>query len=156
MRTDAEVPGFWRDLGLPGLVDVHVHFYPERMLRKVWRYFDDARRYGIDWPITYRWPDPDRVAHLDALGVRAFTAFSYAHRPGMAADLTAWARLLGLHDQPDLRDAEPDTLRYRIWHLPARLASHARQRTLAISVSWPWKDAFLACWQRLCALPAPT
>jgi hypothetical protein len=89
--TDADVPRFWGGLGLPGLIDVHVHFYPERMLRKVWRYFDDARRYGIEWPITYRWPDEARVAHLRAMGVRAYSALSYAHRPGMAADLTAWA-----------------------------------------------------------------
>ena len=74
----------------------------------------------------------------------------------IAADLTAWTRLLGLHDQPDLRDAEPDTLRYRIWHLPARLVRHARKRTLKISPDWPWKDAFLTCWQRLCRLPAPS
>ena len=32
---------------------------------------------------------------------------------------------------------------------------HARQRTLKISPGWPWKEAFLTCWQRLCALPAP-
>ena len=37
----------------------------------------------------------------------------------------------------------------------ARLARHARQRALAISPDWPWADAFLTCWQRLCALPAP-
>jgi hypothetical protein len=37
----------------------------------------------------------------------------------IAADLTTWACLLGLHDQEGLRDAEPDTLRCRIWHLPA-------------------------------------
>ena len=72
----------------------------------------------------------------------------------IAADLTAWTRLLGLHDG-ELRDADPDTLRYRIWHLPARLTRHARQRTLAISASWPWKEAFLTCWQRLTTLPAP-
>jgi hypothetical protein len=54
----------------------------------------------------------------------------------------------------ELRDADRGTLRYRIWHIPARLARHARQRTLAISPQWPWKDAFLTCWQRLCALPA--
>jgi len=89
--TDAEVPGFWRGLGLPGLIDVHVHFYPERMLRKVWRYFEAAGDYGFEWPIVYRWPDEARVAHLAALGVRAYPALSYAHRPGMAADLTAWA-----------------------------------------------------------------
>ena len=51
----------------------------------------------------------------------------------IAADLAAWTRLLGHHDDPELRDANPDTLRYRVWHLPARLARHARQRTLAIS-----------------------
>ena len=73
----------------------------------------------------------------------------------IAADLTAWTRLLGFHDDADLRDADPDTLRYRVWHLPARLARHARERVLKISPDWPWKDAFLTCWQRLCALPAP-
>ncbi len=73
----------------------------------------------------------------------------------IAADLTAWTRLLGLCDDECLRDADPDTLRYRIWHIPARLAHHARQRILKISPDWPWKDAFLTCWKRLCALPAP-
>jgi hypothetical protein len=73
----------------------------------------------------------------------------------LAADLTAWTRLLGLCDDEELRDADPDTLRYRVWHIPARLARHARERVLKISPDWPWKDAFIACWQRLCALPAP-
>ena len=67
--------------------------------------------------------------------------------PGPASSATATT--------PELRDADPDTLRYRVWHLPARLARHARQRTLAISPDWPWAEAFLTCWQRLCALPAP-
>jgi len=73
----------------------------------------------------------------------------------LAADLTAWIRLLGLHDCDDLKDAEPGTLRYRLLSLPARLVRHARARVLKISRTWPWKDAFLACWHRLCALPAP-
>ncbi len=46
----------------------------------------------------------------------------------IAADLAAWCRLLGLYDCDDLKDAEPDTLRYRPWSLPARLARHARAR----------------------------
>ena len=45
---------------------------------------------GITWPIIYKWSDEERVAHLRKLGVRAFTALAYAHRPGMAADLNAW------------------------------------------------------------------
>jgi hypothetical protein len=73
----------------------------------------------------------------------------------IAADLAAWTRLLGHCDDEDLKDADPDTLRYRIWHIPARLARHARERVLKISPDWPWKDAFLTCWQRLCSLPAP-
>jgi hypothetical protein len=82
---DDDVPGFWRDLGLPGLFDVHTHFLPERMLRRVWAYFD-----GVSWPIAYRRSDADRVATLDALGVRTFTALAYAHVPGMATDLNDW------------------------------------------------------------------
>src|SRR6266568_3098069 len=51
----------------------------------------------------------------------------------LAADLAAWCRLLGLYDQQDLKDAEPDTLRYRLLSLPARLVRHARARVLKIS-----------------------
>ena len=67
----------------------------------------------------------------------------------LAADLAAWCRLLGLYDQEDLKDAEPDTLRYRLLSLPARLVRHACARVLKISLTWPWREAFLACWQRL-------
>ena len=56
---------------------------------------------------------------------------------------------------PGPGESRPDTLRYRIWHIPARLARHARQRILKISPDWPWKDAFLTCWQRLSVMPAP-
>ena len=73
----------------------------------------------------------------------------------IAADLAAWCRLLGLYDCADLKDAEPDTLRYRLLSLPARLVRHARARVLKLSRTWPWKEAFLTCWQRLCALPEP-
>jgi hypothetical protein len=74
----------------------------------------------------------------------------------IAADITAWTRLLGLHDQPELAGAEPETLRYRLLHLPATLTTHARRRTLKIASTWPFADAFVLCWQRLTALPAPT
>jgi uncharacterized protein len=90
-REDADVPAFCRALGVPGLADVHVHFLPPRLLRRVWEYFDVAGPLvGTAWPIRYRWPDEQRVAHLRALGVLAYSALAYAHRPGMAADLNAW------------------------------------------------------------------
>jgi hypothetical protein len=62
--------------------------------------------------------------------------------------------LARLYDCDDLENAEPGTLRYRVLSLPARLGRHACARVLKISRTWPWKEAFLACWQRLCALPA--
>ncbi len=102
------------------------------------------------------------VRTAKAMGLRALPSKAWQVNAGwviaanIAADLAAWTRLLGHHDDPGLREANPDTLRYQVWHLPARLARHARQRTLAISPDWPWADAFLTCWQRLSTLPAPT
>jgi hypothetical protein len=104
----------------------------------------------------------DGVRTAKAMGLRNLPSKTWQVNCGwvlaanIAADLTAWSRLLGLYDCGGLEDAEPDTLRYRIWHIPARLVRHARQRILKISPDWPWKEAFLTCWQRLCALPAPT
>ena len=90
---DSDVPSWWRRLGLPGLVDLHVHFMPKPVMDAVWRYFDDAERhYGVAWPVQYRGTDDERVATLRDLGVREFTALSYAHRPEMAESLSAWAR----------------------------------------------------------------
>lgn len=78
-------------LGLPGLVDLHLHFLPEAVLRKVWAYFDLGRaNYGVDWPVHYRLPEPDRLAVLRELGVLAFAPLVYPHKPGMAAWLTSW------------------------------------------------------------------
>jgi predicted TIM-barrel fold metal-dependent hydrolase len=90
---DRDVPRFWRELGLPGLVDCHVHFLPPRVQDKVWAYFEKGRdNYGTDWPITYALPDADeRLAVLDGLGVRAFPTLPYPHKPGMAAWLNDWS-----------------------------------------------------------------
>jgi len=104
----------------------------------------------------------DRVRTNKASGLRNLPSKRWTVNRGwvlaanLAADVDAWTRLLGLHDQPDLAHAEPETLRYRLWHLPARLTRHARRRWLTISATWPWADAFALCWQRLGALPAPT
>ena len=76
-------------------------------------------------------------------------------RRNIAADLAAGRQLLGLYDCDGLKNAEPNTLRYRLLALPARLVRHARKRILKISATWPWKEAFTTCWRRLCALPAP-
>ena len=106
--------------------------------------------------------ETDGVRTAKAMGLRNLPSKAWQVNKGwtlaanIAADLTSWARLIGFHDQPELKNAEPGTLRYRIWHLPARIVRHARKRTLKISADWPWNDAFITCWNRLCALPAPS
>lgn len=88
-----EVRRLWGRLGLPGLVDVHTHFMPEQVLRKVWNYFDTTGPLlgGLEWPITYRKEEAERAALLREFGVRAFTAMLYPHKPGMARWLNGWA-----------------------------------------------------------------
>ena len=88
---DEDAPAWWQRLELPGVIDIHTHFMPERVQDAVWRYFDDAAtHYGTDWPVQYRMSDGERVARLRAIGVRRFTALAYPHRPDMAAALNAW------------------------------------------------------------------
>ncbi|MEJ2854157.1 MULTISPECIES: amidohydrolase family protein [unclassified Saccharothrix] len=78
------------------LVDMHVHFMPERVLDKVWSYFDAAsEHYGVSWPIHYRLPEAERLAALRSFGVVGFAPLVYAHKPGMAEWLTEWALEFG-------------------------------------------------------------
>lgn len=73
----------------------------------------------------------DRVRGDKAMGLRNLPSKKWQVNQGwmLAAnighDLDCWVRLLALHDQDDLVRAEPDTMRFRIYHLPARLAHHA-------------------------------
>jgi Transposase DDE domain group 1 len=104
----------------------------------------------------------DRVRTNKAMGLRNLPSKCWTVNCGwvlaanIAADLAAWCQLLGLYDCDDLKDAEPQTLRFRLLDVPARLVRHARKRVLKISRTWPWKEAFTTCWQRLRALPALT
>lgn len=102
-ESDADVDAWVRGLGLDGLVDMHVHFLPQRMLEKVWAYFDDAEKhYGLRWPIRYRLPEGERLDALRAMGLRTFAPLVYPHKPGMAEWLNGWVR--------EFADREPDAV----------------------------------------------
>jgi predicted TIM-barrel fold metal-dependent hydrolase len=89
----AQTRSFWQRLGLPGLFDVHVHFLPPNIQRRVWEQFDQAGpKIGRAWPIRYRQSVDERVRLLRDLGVRRFSALPYAHRPDVARYLNDWAR----------------------------------------------------------------
>jgi uncharacterized protein len=103
---DADVPRYWRELGLPGLVDTHVHFLPERVQAKVWQYFGNGvANYGVPWPLAYAQPVEDRLAILDRLGVRAFPTLPYPHKAGMAAWLNDWSAEFAHHRPQVLQSA---------------------------------------------------
>ncbi|MGH3950571.1 MAG: hypothetical protein ACRDSE_15865 [Pseudonocardiaceae bacterium] len=68
----------------------------------------------------------DRVRTGKAMGLDNLPSASWEVNRGwmltanIAADLDAWVRLLALHDIKDLADVEPETIRFRLYHLPAR------------------------------------
>lgn len=78
--TDDEVSGFLERIGVPGIVDAHVHFMPDPVQQAVWRWFDQL---DPPWPVTYRMTAEERLNRLASVGVRHHTALAYAHRPGM-------------------------------------------------------------------------
>ena len=87
-----EVPRIWSALGLPGIIDVHTHFMPKRVMDKVWAYFDGAGPLlGREWPVRYRTDEAERLNTLRQFGVRRFTSLVYPHKPDMAAWLNEWA-----------------------------------------------------------------
>ncbi|WP_067693414.1 amidohydrolase family protein [Nocardia jejuensis] len=90
-EPDSYVAEFRERLGLPGIIDIHTHFMPEAVMRKVWDYFDSAGPLiGRAWPISYRDEEQVRLKTLREFGVRAFTSLVYPHKPEMAAWLNTW------------------------------------------------------------------
>ncbi|GGK34714.1 amidohydrolase family protein [Nocardia camponoti] len=104
-------------LDLPGIVDIHTHFMPDQVMRKVWAYFDSAGPLtGRPWPITYRDDEQVRLKTLRDFGVRAFTSLVYPHKPGMAEWLNSWTADFAARTPGCLHTAtlfpEPDAPRY--------------------------------------------
>jgi len=72
----------------------------------------------------------------------------------LAANLLACFRHLAL-PAGELRGAAPKLLRYRLFHLPARLTRGQRKRWLHLRADWPWTSDLISAWQAVKALPAP-
>jgi hypothetical protein len=71
----------------------------------------------------------------------------------LAHDLIVWTQELTL--QGELAKAEPKRLRYRLFHVAARLAFHGRKAKLHLQSTWPWASDLLAAFQKLKLLEAP-
>ena len=66
-----------------------------------------------------------------------------------AADLVAWAQLIGFTHAPELARCEINAFRYRVLHVAARITRGARQLRLRIDATWRWAGAIATAWQRL-------
>lgn len=123
----AQVRALTAGLGLPGLIDVHTHFMPDQVLRKVWAYFDAAGpKVGRAWPIAYRTSEAERVATLRDFGVLRYASLNYPHKPGMAAWLNEWSA--------DFAAAQPDCLHSATFY-PEPGATEYVERALARGAS---------------------
>ncbi len=104
----------------------------------------------------------DRIRHAKDTGLGRFPSREFTINrtwlmlATIAADLTAWTRLLGCTgDANVLAACEPKALRYRFLHVPARLTHSARRRRLQIPQSWPWAAAVVAVFANIAAIPQP-
>ena len=101
----------------------------------------------------------DRIRHAKDTGLGRFPSREYTinqvwvQLAAIAADLTAWLRLLALPG--DLATLEPKLLRYRMLHVPAQLSRGGRRRYLRLPRTWPWVAQIVAAFTTINALPAP-
>jgi Transposase DDE domain group 1 len=84
----------------------------------------------------------DRFPFCDINANRAWLAVV-----AMADSLVRWFQQLCLHGI--LAVAEPKTLRWTLWHTPARIVRRARQHIVRILDSWPTADHIIDAYQRL-------
>jgi predicted TIM-barrel fold metal-dependent hydrolase len=70
---------------LPGIVDTHVHIFPEPVFKALWEWFE---KYA--WPIRYKGTSSELLEYLLKRGVNHIVALQYAHKPGIARDLNQY------------------------------------------------------------------
>lgn len=81
------------DPGLPEVIDAHVHLFPERVFRAIWRWFGEH-----GWPIRYPLTADLVTRFLFERGVSRLVALHYAHKPGIARDLNDFVAGLAAAD----------------------------------------------------------
>jgi uncharacterized protein len=72
-------------LELPGIIDTHVHVFPEPVFKALWEWFEKNA-----WPIRYKGTTFELLEYLFTRGVAHIVALQYAHKPGIARDLNQY------------------------------------------------------------------
>jgi hypothetical protein len=127
--------------------------FPSTMYR-YWGHYTDAPGDPADLDVHIRAHAhvEDHIRRLKDSGANRFPFVDIdANRAWLAvvcfADaLVRWFQLLCCTGP--LAVAEPKTLRWTLWHAPARLVHHARRRIVRILDGWPTTDAILLAYRR--------
>ena len=76
----------------PEIIDLHVHVFPERMQKAVWKYFK-----SVGWGFHKEYPEQIRKTLLNH-GVTHAVSLSYPHKVGVAKSLNHFMETLGQSD----------------------------------------------------------
>ena len=139
---------------------MHVHFLPPRMLAAVWAYFDQAgEHYGVDWPVTYRVGDEQRVALLRGSASAPSPRWRTRTSPGWRAWLNDWTLELR---RPDARGCvpsatffpEPEAAGYVAVALGRRARGSSRRTCRSAATTRPTR-CWTPVWGRLAEARVP-
>jgi hypothetical protein len=128
--------------------------FPSTLFR-YWGHYTDAADGPVDLDVHIRAHAhvEDNIRRLKDSGANRFPFVDIdANRAWLAvvcfADaLVRWFQVLCCSGP--LAAAEPKTLRWTLWHAPARLVHHARRRIVRILDGWPTTTALLDVYQRV-------
>ena len=131
------------------IVDAHTHFFPFRMSRAVWRFFEER-----NWPMPHQKPPEALARDLAAAGVSHYTLLNYVKREGQAAALNAWtAEFAAAHPEAlpfgTVHALDPDPLATVEPYLDRFLGVKIQPLVCEFGVDDPRLEPVLA---RLCAL----
>ncbi|MGH2696380.1 MAG: IS1380 family transposase [Actinomycetota bacterium] len=128
--------------------------FPSTLFR-YWGHYTDAHGDPVDLDVHMRAHAhvEDHIRRLKDSGAQRFPFCDIdANRAWLpvvcfADALVRWFQLLCLSGA--LAIAEPKTLRWTLWHTPARLVRRARRRIVRILDGWPTAPALLDAYQRM-------
>lgn len=131
--------------------------FPSSLFR-YWGHYTDAAGAPVDLDVHMRAHAhvEDHIKRLKDSGAARFPFCDIdANRAWLAvvcfADaLVRWFQQLCLTGR--LAAAEPKTLRWQLWHTPARLIRHARRHVMRILDGWPTATEILAAYRRIALL----
>lgn len=125
---------------------------------RYWGHYSDQAGTPVELDVAMRAHArvEDHIRRLKASGLERFPFTDLdANRAwlatvAMAADLVRWFQLLCLTGP--LAGAEPKTLRWRLWHTPARVIRKGRSDTVRLLDGWPDTNILRAAYHHIAAL----